>query len=44
MWVPGSLAFLVASVIGDWENSWKSLALLVASYPAFLAVRRARAR
>jgi APA family basic amino acid/polyamine antiporter len=40
----GSIAFLVASVVGDWESSWKSLALLVASYPAFLAVRRARAR
>jgi len=38
----GSLAFLAASVIGDWTNSWKSLALLVASYPAFMLVRRVR--
>jgi APA family basic amino acid/polyamine antiporter len=38
----GSIAFLVTSVISDWDNSWKSLALLVASYPVFLGMRRAR--
>jgi APA family basic amino acid/polyamine antiporter len=37
----GSIAFLVASVISDWDNSWKSLAMLVASYPVFLVIRRA---
>ncbi len=37
-----SIAFLALSVYGDQENSLRSLALLVASAPAYLVVRRAR--
>jgi APA family basic amino acid/polyamine antiporter len=37
----GSIAFLVTSVISDWDNSWKSLVILVASYPVFRLMRRA---
>lgn len=35
-----SIAFLVISVVSDWSNSWRSLVLLVASYPVYLGVRR----
>jgi APA family basic amino acid/polyamine antiporter len=38
----GSVAFLVSSVISDWENSWKSLVLLVASGPVYFVVQRRR--
>jgi APA family basic amino acid/polyamine antiporter len=40
----GSAAFLAASVAGDTRNSLRSLALLAASYPAFLLVGRATGR
>lgn len=36
----GSLAFLVAAVIGDRTNSVRSLLLLAASFPVYLVVRR----
>jgi APA family basic amino acid/polyamine antiporter len=39
-----SVAFLTGSVITDWSNSWKSLLLLVLSYPVYrliIANRRA---
>ena len=38
----GSIAFLVAAVLGDHANSLRALALLAASLPAYLAVRRRR--
>jgi basic amino acid/polyamine antiporter, APA family len=46
-WVPaialaGSLAFLVGALFGDRANSFRALALLAASLPVFLAVRRFR--
>ena len=34
----GSLAFLVGSVVSDWDNSWKSLLLLGLSYPVYRVV------
>ena len=37
----GSVAFLVGQVVNDTRNSLWSLALLAASYPAFLLMRRA---
>ena len=33
-----SVAFLVGSVITDWGNSWKSLLLLVLSYPVYRVI------
>lgn len=36
----GSIAFLATALVSDWGNSWKSLAMLVASYPVFLVIRR----
>ncbi len=33
-----SIAFLVGSVITDWGNSWKSLLLLVLSYPVYRVI------
>lgn len=36
----GSVAFLVGQCVGDTRNSLWSLALLAASYPAYLAMRR----
>lgn len=42
--VVGSLAFLVGNVISDTKNSLVELGILVASYPVFLIVRRARSR
>ncbi|MFN8652259.1 MAG: APC family permease [Gemmatimonadales bacterium] len=42
--VVGSLAFLVGNVISDTKNSLVELGILVASYPVFLLVRRARSR
>ncbi len=43
--VLGSVAFLVGSVVSDWNNSWKSMLLLALSYPLyrFVVVRRDRA-
>ena len=38
----GSLGFLVGAVLADWANSWKALALIAASYPAFLYIRSRR--
>jgi APA family basic amino acid/polyamine antiporter len=40
----GSLAFLLGSVVTDWGNSWKSLVLLVLSYPAYRLIIAARGR
>jgi APA family basic amino acid/polyamine antiporter len=40
----GSIAFLVAAVIGDRANSLRALLLLAASFPVYLAVRRKRGR
>lgn len=37
----GSLAFLAGALASDWGNSRISLAVLAASFPVFLAVRRA---
>jgi APA family basic amino acid/polyamine antiporter len=39
-----SVAFLVGSVVTDWGNSWKSLVLLLLSYPAYRLIIAARAR
>jgi basic amino acid/polyamine antiporter, APA family len=39
----GSLAFLVGSVVSDWDNSWKSIVLLALSYPVYRAVASRRA-
>jgi len=39
-----SVAFLVGSVVTDWGNSWKSLLLLVLSYPAYRLIISARGR
>jgi APA family basic amino acid/polyamine antiporter len=39
-----SVAFLVGSVVTDWGNSWKSLLLLVLSYPAYRLIVAARNR
>lgn len=36
--VLASAAFLVGSVITDWDNSWKSLLLLVLSYPVYRVI------
>jgi len=36
--VVGSVAFLAGSVVSDWSNSWKSIVLLAASYPAYRCV------
>jgi basic amino acid/polyamine antiporter, APA family len=38
----GSVAFLVASVVSDQENTFRSLVLLVASGPVYLILRRNR--
>jgi APA family basic amino acid/polyamine antiporter len=38
----GSLAFLAGSVVSDWDNSWKSLLLLAASYPVYWLVVKGR--
>jgi APA family basic amino acid/polyamine antiporter len=38
----GSVAFLAGSVVSDWDNSWKSLLLLAASYPVYRVVVRGR--
>jgi APA family basic amino acid/polyamine antiporter len=38
----GSVAFLVGSVVSDWDNSWKSLLLLGASYPVYRVVASRR--
>ncbi|MDH4349169.1 MAG: APC family permease, partial [Gemmatimonadota bacterium] len=35
----GSLAFLAGAIVTDWGNSWKALALIAASLPAFLFIR-----
>ena len=40
----GSVAFLVGSVITDWNNSWKSLLLLALSYPVYRAIVARRQR
>jgi APA family basic amino acid/polyamine antiporter len=40
----GSVAFLAGSVVTDWGNSWKSLALLALSYPVYRLIVRARSR
>lgn len=37
-----SVAFLVGSVITDWGNSWKSLVLLVLSYPVYRIIIASR--
>jgi APA family basic amino acid/polyamine antiporter len=34
-----SVAFLASSIRTDWDNSWKSLVALAASYPAYAAVQ-----
>jgi basic amino acid/polyamine antiporter, APA family len=39
-----SVAFLVGSVLSDWNNSWKSLLLLAVSYPAYRLIVAARER
>jgi len=36
--VLASLAFLAGSVVTDWSNSWKSLLLLVLSYPVYRVI------
>ncbi|HEY9016140.1 MAG TPA: APC family permease, partial [Gemmatimonadales bacterium] len=36
--VLGSLAFLAGSLLGDWDNSWKSLLLLALSYPVYRVI------
>jgi APA family basic amino acid/polyamine antiporter len=36
--VLGSVAFLAASVVSDWSNSWKSMVLLGLSYPVYRVV------
>jgi APA family basic amino acid/polyamine antiporter len=42
--VVGSAGFLVAVVVTDWSNSWRSLTLLALSYPIYrLVVRRRQA-
>jgi len=38
----GSLAFLVGSVVSDWDNSWKSLLLLALSYPVYRVIASRR--
>jgi APA family basic amino acid/polyamine antiporter len=40
----GSVAFLVAAVLGDAANSLRALALLAISVPAYLVIRRRSAR
>ena len=40
----GSIAFLVGAVVSDTRNSLYALALLAASYPVYLVVRRATSR
>jgi basic amino acid/polyamine antiporter, APA family len=42
--VLGSVGFLVASVVMDWGNSWKSMLLLGVSFPVYRAVVAARGR
>jgi len=34
-----SVAFLAGSIRTDWANSWKSLVVLVASYPAYAVIQ-----
>jgi basic amino acid/polyamine antiporter, APA family len=34
----GSLAFLIGSLVSDWDNSWKSMVLLALSYPVYRIV------
>jgi APA family basic amino acid/polyamine antiporter len=35
-----SVAFLVGSIVNDeWANTWKSLVVLVASYPAYALIQ-----
>jgi APA family basic amino acid/polyamine antiporter len=41
--VAGSVAFLIGSVVMDWDNSWKSLVLLGLTYPACRFARSSRA-
>ena len=42
--VLASVGFLVASVVTDWGNSWRSLLLLGLSYPLYRFIVRARDR